>query len=770
MKSRFTSMKKLFIKHGNTVILAMVFTMAPFFESKADNLVEQLIKLQNQQGSARTPLEKANSLLRIGEFYLLKPGENPDDLLSARRYSQAALKINNTFRSDILAADILNLISKIEKESNNKQIGLAKLKQAIILYKKADTPSRHGQALMELRHYSDWSKPGILERIRIVKEAIDCFVRAKDKLEEATAYVELGDIYQLQENSTLAIIALRRAVLLYQNINYKNLQSVYNLMGHIYTATGDLKNGLKYGHLAVDAIVETNDTSVVAATTYNRLAVTYSKLDRLETALNLLQKALTISIRNKWDDGTVQILANIIDLSIKNGSKMNPQITFLERFLVNNYNKITPYVRYTIEEDLRMFFIKSKNTYKSKFYLDKCFQYEQEGNMSFNTHLYYDAVQYYSLIGDFRRAKRYLKKMEVLKDKANDPFISQQYYQVSYKTDSALGNFQNAFVDHQKYKTYFDLIKERKSKYELKAMAARYDLENKDAEIKLKSENIKLLKKDIASQNEIVRRSTKLRNLTIVAISILLLLLISLYSRSHIVKKYSNSIAKKNIYLQKLLNEKEWLIREVHHRVKNNLQMIISLMNSQASYLSNEALDAVLDSKHRIEAMSLIHQKLYLTENTSTVNMQIYIRELMSYLKDSVDSDRCIGFSIDVDEISMDVSHAIPVGLILNEAITNAIKYAFPKGQAGMISISLKYCNQENISLSICDSGVGLPKNFQPQTVSSLGMCLMYGLATEVNGELNIDGNQGTSVKLTFSMPKVFINRSLEDEIVLDDF
>jgi len=540
-------------------------------------------------------------------------------------------------------------------------------------------------------------------------------------------------------------------------------------MGHIYTATGDLKNGLKYGHLAVDAILELNDTSVVAATTYNRLAVTYSKLDRFETALNLLQKALTFSIRNNWDDGTVQILANIIDLSIKKGSQMNPQITFLERFLASNYDKITPYVKYTIEEDLRMFFIKSKNIYKSKFYLDKCFQYEPEGNISFNTHLYYDAVQYYSLIGDFRRAKLYLKKMEVLKNKADDPFISQQYYQVSYKTDSALGNFRNAFVDHIKYKTNFDLIKERKSKYELKAMAARYDLENKDAEIKLKSENIKLLKKDIASQNEIVLRSTKLRNLTILAMGILLLLLISLYSRSHIVKKYSNSIAKKNIYLQKLLNEKEWLIREVHHRVKNNLQMIISLIDSQASYLSNEALDAIMDSKHRIEAMSLIHQKLYLTENTSTINMQIYINELMSYLKESLDSGKCIGFSIDVDEISMDVSHAIPVGLILNEAITNAIKYAFPKEQTGMISISLKYFNQENVFLSIRDSGVGLPKDFQPQMVTSLGMCLMYGLATEVSGELDIDGNQGTSVQLKFRMPKVFVDRSLQDEIVLEN-
>lgn len=243
--------------------------------------------------------------------------------------------------------------------------------------------------------------------------------------------------------------------------------------------------------------------------------------------------------------------------------------------------------------------------------------------------------------------------------------------------------------------------------------------------------------------------------MTIVAFLISFLLLFSLFSRWKIVKKYSNSIAQKNAYLEQLVQEKEWLIREVHHRVKNNLQMIVSLIDSQASYLNNGEFDAVMDSKHRIEAMSLIHQKLYLTENITTVNMQAYMKELVMYLRDSFGSMHHIAFLTDVDEISLDVSHAIPIGLLLNEAITNSIKYAFPESRPGKIAVSFKYKVGTQVTLMIKDNGIGLPPDFDASQVQSLGMSLMHGLATEVSGILHIDGSEGTTVTLAFDLPNV---------------
>lgn len=717
--------------------------------------VARLRELKTKLAEAKTQVEEAKWLIELGYFYLLKPGETKEDLQLARYYCHAVAKLNYKLHSDLVSGDIFLLDSQIEKESGNKTAAIQKVNEAVKLFRKTNNPDREGAALMELRHYYHWDGPGMDQRIDIVKMAVNRFAAAGDKIHEANAYLELGDLYQLKSKPAEAISCLRKAITLYKESKYEALQSVYNLIGHIYTVSGDLNNGLTYGHLAVKVLEERQDTSIVAATTYNRLGVTYAKLERFETALEFLQKALSFAIKNSWDDGTVEILGNIIDTSIKMGDKMNAQISYLERLLQKHSKNMTLFVKYEIEEDLRLFFLKSRNAPKAYYYLNKCLAYESEGNISFNANLYRDAVEYYLLVGNTKMAKVYLDKYSILKNKTSDLSILQDYYYVSYRTDSVSGKFKNAFLNHLSYKAYSDSLNLLRSKDELKVLAARYDLEKKDAEIKLKSENIKLLEKDIATQVELLSRSNTTRNVTIVAFLISFLLLFSLFSRWKIVKKYSNSIAQKNAYLEQLVQEKEWLIREVHHRVKNNLQMIVSLIDSQASYLNNGEFDAVMDSKHRIEAMSLIHQKLYLTENITTVNMQAYMKELVMYLRDSFGSMHHIAFLTDVDEISLDVSHAIPIGLLLNEAITNSIKYAFPESRPGKIEVSFKYKVGTQVTLIIKDNGIGLPPDFDASQVQSLGMSLMHGLATEVSGILHIDGSDGTTVTLAFDLPNV---------------
>lgn len=717
--------------------------------------VARLRELKTNLAEAKTPVEEANWLIELGYFYLLKPGEIKEDLLLARYYCHLAAKLNYELHSDLVSGDVFLLDSHIEKESGNKAVAIQKVNAAIRLFRKARNPDREGAALMELRHYYHWDGPGMDQRIGIVKSAINRFAVAGDKIHEANAYLELGDLYQLKGKPAEAISCLRKAITLYKASKYEALQSVYNLIGHIYTVSGDLNNGLTYGHLAVKVLEERQDTSIVAATTYNRLGVTYARLERFETALEFFQKALSFAIKNAWDDGTVEILGNIIDTSIKMGGKMNAQVSYLERLLQKHSKNMTLFVKKEIEEDLRIFFLKSRNAPKAYYYLNKCFAYEREGNITFNANLYRDAVEYYLLVRDTKMAKVYLDKYSILKNKTSDLLILKNYYYVSYRTDSVSGKFKNAFINHRSYKAYSDSLSLLRSKDELKVLAARFDLEKKDAEIKLKSENIKLLEKDIATQGELLSRSNTTRNVTIVAFLISFLLLFSLFSRWKIVKTYSNSIAQKNAYLEQLVREKEWLIREVHHRVKNNLQMIVSLIDSQASYLNNGEFDAVMDSKHRIEAMSLIHQKLYLTENVTTVNMQAYIKELVMYLRDSFGSMHHITFLTDVDEISLDVSHAIPMGLLLNEAITNAIKYAFPDSRTGKIEVTFKYRVGTHVTLMIRDNGIGLPPDFDSGQVQSLGMSLMHGLATEVSGVLHIDGSNGTTVTLMFDLPNV---------------
>lgn len=210
-----------------------------------------------------------------------------------------------------------------------------------------------------------------------------------------------------------------------------------------------------------------------------------------------------------------------------------------------------------------------------------------------------------------------------------------------------------------------------------------------------------------------------------------------------------------NINQEKLLKEKEWLVREVQHRVKNNLQMVTSLLYSQSVYLEDAAaVQAIKDSLRRMHAMSLIHQKLYQDENTTTIAVAEYISDLVRYLHDSFDTDNRINFIQTIEAVELDVSQAIPLGLIFTESIVNAIKYAFLNGSSGLIHISLEHDGPDDLLLNISDNGIGLPEGFDTKENNSLGLDLMQGLSRQLNGSFNIENNNGVHIKVRFPIIK----------------
>jgi two-component sensor histidine kinase len=182
-----------------------------------------------------------------------------------------------------------------------------------------------------------------------------------------------------------------------------------------------------------------------------------------------------------------------------------------------------------------------------------------------------------------------------------------------------------------------------------------------------------------------------------------------------------------------LLTEKEWLLKEIHHRVKNNLQVVMSLLNSQAAYLSDDtALSAIKESQHRVHTMALIHQKLYQSEQIACVDMPSYINEVVGYLQESYSHPRQILFKLNVEPIELDVTQAVPLGLIINEAIINAFKYAFPGGASGTVALSLHRLGESTFQLTISDDGIGLPAGYDPARSRSLGMTLMHGFSGQL--------------------------------------
>ena len=208
-------------------------------------------------------------------------------------------------------------------------------------------------------------------------------------------------------------------------------------------------------------------------------------------------------------------------------------------------------------------------------------------------------------------------------------------------------------------------------------------------------------------------------------------------------------------YLQESLKEKEALLREVHHRVKNNLQIISSLLNLQSSYINDaKAYEYFQESQNRIRSMALIHEKLYRPKDLTKINFSEYLQDLISYLSSMYrKNNHTILFNTEIDDVYINMDIAITLGLIINELVSNSLKYAFPNNLSGKVSINL-HSKNENLELSVQDDGIGFPVDFDLTKNDSLGLQLVKAFTQQLKGELEIFDRNGTNVNITFPKPE----------------
>ncbi len=198
------------------------------------------------------------------------------------------------------------------------------------------------------------------------------------------------------------------------------------------------------------------------------------------------------------------------------------------------------------------------------------------------------------------------------------------------------------------------------------------------------------------------------------------------------------------------LKEKEVLLQEIHHRVKNNMQIISSLLSLQSNHTgSEEATEVLKESRGRVKSMAMIHEKLYHSPNLSLLNMKEYLNNLVRDILRSYSSvSSNITANIDVEEIYLNIDTALPMGLIVNELVSNSIKHAFPDGN-GNINVKLEY-NGELYILTVSDNGIGLLDDVDPFESSSLGLKLVINLSIQLEGNLVLRKDSGTAFILTF--------------------
>jgi two-component sensor histidine kinase len=202
-----------------------------------------------------------------------------------------------------------------------------------------------------------------------------------------------------------------------------------------------------------------------------------------------------------------------------------------------------------------------------------------------------------------------------------------------------------------------------------------------------------------------------------------------------------------------LLRQRETMLREIHHRVKNNMQVMSSLLSLQSRVASNPAISRMLEeNQNRIQSMALLHEILYQSDDLAVVDFSKYLRRMVDHLFRSYGVDnRQIRLHTALDAVGLELDDALPSGLLISEVVSNSLKHGFPEGRKGEVRIELRRQSPTMVSLVVSDNGVGLPEHLDWTKSRSLGLRLVRVLAQQLRGNLNIRSQGGTEVKLVFT-------------------
>ena len=331
------------------------------------------------------------------------------------------------------------------------------------------------------------------------------------------------------------------------------------------------------------------------------------------------------------------------------------------------------------------------------------------------------------LLEDYEAALAYqLQTIELEEEMGSRANLTENYGHLS-RTYERLGDHQSALRYERKARAMQDSTRSAESDAAMLELRTEYETEKKEALIALQAKQIE--------------QQRLLQGLSIGVAALLALLAFSLYRNARARKQANALLSAQKAEIEVKSQQNELLLKEIHHRVKNNLQSISSLLYLQSAHLQDaEMRQAVAAGQHRVEAMALIHQKLYQRDNLATVEMKGYLADLGQSLIHTFDAaPERLRFTLDMPQLELDVDTAVPLGLIVNELITNALKYAFPDGRSGEITVSLQQTDQQ-LALVVRDNGVGAANL---KTGTSFGSKLIQLLTTQLGGQLQQGAEQG---------------------------
>jgi len=322
--------------------------------------------------------------------------------------------------------------------------------------------------------------------------------------------------------------------------------------------------------------------------------------------------------------------------------------------------------------------------------------------------------------------------------------------------NSSSGAFEVAYEYSEKMAALNDSLTNITKTEQIAEFQTKCETVKKDAEIQVLSREAEL---------------SRIRTWVYIGALVLLgFLALLIYNRYLIKKKSEQELKLKNTeieeqseVIQTALTEKETLLREIHHRVKNNLQIISSLLNIQSDGIQDEGvLSSIKEGQSRVQAMSLIHQNLYQSEHINNVDIENYLKELVDYLSEMFAGDsKDVSIEVSANKVEFDIDTAIPLGLIVNELVSNAYKYAFEEQGKGEIKIGIRPLNDTDYELHVKDDGKGLGDGFDPKKSKSLGLKLVKILSKQLRGKFRSESNNGALFVVSFKDLRAYQSQQL---------
>ena len=611
------------------------------------------------------------------------------------------------------------------------------------------------------------------EKMGCYQNALLLANQAHDQQQQALILYEIARVYYRQSKAELAERELLRALAIQKAAGDKKIYITYEALISVYKDKGDFISMLSYALEAVN-ILKTSREFTGLDIIYFQLGNVYFDLGHFAKSVVAYRLSLAISQQKGQVVADMYLVKNLTKALIKQKQE-EEALQFLQRISRINL-RLNPRDRMILAESMGECYTALHQLKRAEKYYLQSVQWNNQLEQWEGLPAYGGIGRFYVTTRQYRKAGPYIRSVLAAPTGMVPPSVIQEFHLLQFKVDSAAGNYLAAIVHFRQHKALADSIFSAVKNRQLEELQVQYETSQKEQRIQL------LIAKGERQQSELKRAQTT-RN-AIIAGAILLVGLLGVSYNRYRLKQRNNQLLEakqqlleskqieindKNLALEKVLDEKdallgekeellvekEWMLKEIHHRVKNNLQIISSMLSSQSNYLHDPtSLAALRESQNRVQTMALIHQKLYQSESLARVNMQEFVREIVDHLLESFNCEYSVWTHLNILAVELEVAMAMPVGLIINEAMTNALKYAFPQNRRGTIAIELTSLNNQLYQVSIADDGIGLPPGFEFEHSPTLGLTMIKGLSKQLHGKLTFSQEGGVRISLQFEVAK----------------